>query len=145
MVAADPAASRVCAPCRRHVSEREIGMMAPMADSNALRSRRKRLHAQGDHSLCRRDCSRPKFTLAPLSAEELAGFDPVAEMRALAGRLAEAYSKDPGNAALARELRATLLALPVTVDEEPSPLDLLRARRSERDREYFGMEERNGW
>jgi hypothetical protein len=49
-------------------------------------------------------------------------------MRRLAGRLAAAYAQDPGNAALARELRATLLAFPVAVDGEPSVIDLLRAR-----------------
>ena len=37
--------------------------------------------------------------------------DPVAEMRQLAGLLAQAYRGDPGNALLARELRMTLQAL----------------------------------
>jgi hypothetical protein len=33
------------------------------------------------------------------------------EMRRLAGRLAQAYAADPSNAALARELRETLLVI----------------------------------
>ena len=37
--------------------------------------------------------------------------DPLAELRLLAGRLAEAYRITPDNAMLARELRLTLQAL----------------------------------
>jgi len=106
-------------------------MLAHMADSDAVRSRRKRMHAQGDHSLCRHDGVRPKIVLADADRPDPGDFDPVAAMRALADRLAEAYRQDPGNAALARELRATLLALPPP-PEEPDWLDELRSRRSER-------------
>jgi hypothetical protein len=48
--------------------------------------------------------------------------DPVAELRRLAGQLAQAYRTEPGNALLARELRMTLQALmgaaPDVVDSE---------------------------
>ena len=79
-----------------------------MADSNALRSRRKRGHAAGDHSLCRH---RPQPGVVPPPPDPGDDFDPAAEMRALAGRLAAAYAADTSNTALARELRVTLLAL----------------------------------
>ena len=55
-------------------------------------------------------------------------FDPDAQLRALAGRLVAAHSQDPANAALARELRVTLLALPPG-PEGPDALDLIKARR----------------
>lgn len=85
-----------------------------MADSEAVRSRRKRLHAAGDHSLCRRCAAvlgetRPPqvVRLAPDSPE----FDPQAEMRRLAARLAVEHEAQPSNALLARELRMTLAEL----------------------------------
>jgi hypothetical protein len=53
--------------------------------------------------------------------------DPAAELRALAGRLAAAYAADTSNAAIARELRATLLAIPDGRDEF-DPLTEIRAR-----------------
>src|SRR5215469_16953142 len=79
-----------------------------MADSDAVRSRRKRQHAQGDHSICKHD--RPVIVLPepPGTSPSEGEFDPEAELRRLADLLAEAYRQDPGNAALARELRATL-------------------------------------
>jgi hypothetical protein len=90
-----------------------------MADSGAVRQARHKRHQQGDHSMCRAGCGRR--VLAPVPADVQAAFpvtsaagdvlDPVVEMRALAVRLAGACSQDPSNAALARELRATLLAL----------------------------------
>jgi hypothetical protein len=80
-----------------------------MADSDAVRSRRYRLHRAGNHSLCR-DCGhRPPLEVAqegdPLEV------DPAAGMTRLAAGLAAAYDADPGNALLARELRMTLQAL----------------------------------
>lgn len=54
--------------------------------------------------------------------------DPVAELRALAGRLAAAYDTDRGNTAIARELRLTLSALiglPGAGDESDPLADLL--------------------
>lgn len=80
-----------------------------MADSEAVRSRRKRAHAAGDHSLCREGCAALKLA-APLPAAVPAD-DPQAELQALAGRLAAAHKAEPGNANLARELRMTLQAL----------------------------------
>ena len=81
-----------------------------MADSEAVRSRRKRAHAAGDHSLCRRGCAALKLA-APPADPPAAADDPKAELRQLAARLAEAHRADPGNANLARELRMTLQAL----------------------------------
>jgi hypothetical protein len=88
-----------------------------MADSEALRSRRKRAHAAGDHRLCRR-CAVVRgpggppqpVTLSPEQPPARVN-DPVAELRQLAAQLAEAYRAEPGNALLARELRMTLQAL----------------------------------
>jgi hypothetical protein len=81
-----------------------------MPDSNALRSRRKRAHAAGDHHLCKHWPQPAPVSLAP-PPEPGDGFDPGLELRKLAGRLAAAYAADTGNAALARELRQTLLAI----------------------------------
>jgi hypothetical protein len=84
------------------------------ADSDALRSRRKRAHASGDHSLCRRNCG---VTVTPARIAELSparGDNPVnprASLRSLALRLEAAHEADPANAMVARELRVTLLAL----------------------------------
>ena len=79
-----------------------------MADSDALRSRRKRAHAAGDHSLCKR-CAVRRMPIAPEGRDPPA--DDLGKLRWLAGQLAEAYRADPGNALLARELRMTLQAL----------------------------------
>ena len=51
--------------------------------------------------------------------------DPAEELRRLAGRLVEAYAADPGNAALAREARFTLLAVAVP-DGDPELDELAR-------------------
>jgi hypothetical protein len=104
-----------------------------MADSEAVRSRRKRLHAQGDHSMCspRRECAKPKLAAVVQMPAVGDDFDPVVQMRELAGRLVAAHTQDPANAALARELRVTLLALP-SAPEGPDALDLLKLRRYDR-------------
>ncbi|HSZ41792.1 MAG TPA: hypothetical protein VK817_17695 [Trebonia sp.] len=88
-----------------------------MADSGALRVRRARAHAAGDHSLCRRcaalrgEAVPPRLiSITPAPAPE-AKFDAAAEMRQLAARMAEAHRADPSNAPLARELRMTLAEL----------------------------------
>jgi hypothetical protein len=94
--------------CHRHVSPG--GMLVHMADSDAVRSRRKRLHALGDHSTCKH-FPEPRRPVTVLDAGDGAELDPVLEMRLLACRLVDAYRENPGNAALAREARATLLAL----------------------------------
>jgi hypothetical protein len=101
-----------------------------LADSEAVRSRRKRLHAAGDHSLCRRcpavkgrperggysagDLDVREMPLPPMSmcvAAPVPEFDPAAEMRQLATELHEAYRADTSNGVLARELRMTLREL----------------------------------
>jgi hypothetical protein len=87
-----------------------------MADSGAVRQARYKRHQAGDHSICRHD--RP-LRLAPVVPVEVdPDFDPALEMRKLAGRLAVAYQADPGNAALARELRNTLLAIKASGDDD---------------------------
>lgn len=94
-----------------------------MADSEAVRSRRKRKHAQGDHSMCRHPReSVPPVTVLPGDGE----LDPVTELRRSAARLVAACEADPSNAVLARELRATLAVLPQA--EAADPLDGLRQR-----------------
>jgi hypothetical protein len=94
-----------------------------MADSEAVRSRRKRLHAAGDHSLCRR-CAAVRgehgtvsidngthVDFAPLQPPAAPAFDAKAELRLLAERMAGAHRVDPSNAILGAELRKTLLEL----------------------------------
>src|SRR5579862_5743338 len=88
-----------------------------MADSEAVRSRRKRMHAAGDHSLCRR-CAAvrtgevPSRGLVPVpDGPEGPAFDPAAELRELAARMAAAHREDPSNAILGAELRKTLVEL----------------------------------
>jgi hypothetical protein len=88
----------------------------PMADSGALRQARYKAHRAGDHHLCKhlRDLpARP--TVPDLDPDDL---DPVAEMRALAGRLVQACSEDRGNPSLARELRNTLVVLAGMVPDD---------------------------
>jgi hypothetical protein len=51
--------------------------------------------------------------------------DPAAELRALAGRLAAVHQEDPSRADIARELRATLLAIQVP-DEDTELAELMR-------------------
>jgi len=81
-----------------------------MPDTDAVRSRRKRAHAAGDHSLCRRRCdARGAPPLPP--AGDAARVGPAVSLERLAARLESAHEADPGNAAVARELRATLLVL----------------------------------
>lgn len=85
-----------------------------MADSGAMRQRRSKAHKSGDHSLCGSRCSMagraPVLSIVPAGAPE-AGLDPAAELRELAAELHAAYRADTSNAILARELRATLVAL----------------------------------
>jgi hypothetical protein len=91
-----------------------------MADSEAVRSRRKRAHAAGDHSLCRR-CAAVRGglpTQLPASVPDLPAqlpsgevTDAASELRQLAARMAEAHRADPSNAILGAELRKTLLEL----------------------------------
>jgi hypothetical protein len=89
-----------------------------VADSEAVRSRRKRLHAAGDHSMCRRcaavrgdDVASRVTALPSPPAASAVRLDPVAEMRLLAAELHDAYRADTSNGVLARELRMTLAEL----------------------------------
>jgi hypothetical protein len=77
-----------------------------VADSAAVRARRKRLHATGDHSTCRLGCER---RLRVATVDDVSGlveaveaeFDPADELvRALALRLARVASEGHGMAAV---------------------------------------------
>ena len=85
-----------------------------MADSDALRQRRRKAHVQGDHSLCRR-CAAvktpPVSRFPDLPADRGEVTDAPSELRQLAHRMAEAHRADPSNAILGAELRKTLLEL----------------------------------
>ena len=101
-----------------------------MTDSNALRSRRKRLHATGDHSLCRATCDERRVRdISPVRpvAVPTAGLNPRDELVELAQRLAEAHRVYPDNAMIARELRATLLAIEAGEPAAADPMDELHA------------------
>jgi hypothetical protein len=89
-----------------------------MADDGATRTRRWKLHKQGNHSMCRGSCSiaRGSPTIVPVPSGSGKDLDPDASMRDLAARLEVAHRADPGNGVLARELRSTLLVLMPTVD-----------------------------
>ena len=79
-----------------------------------------RRHKAGDHSLCRR-CTAVRDRLAtglpapvpdlPTQLPSCPAFDPAAELRLLAARMAEAHRADPSNAILGAELRKTLVEL----------------------------------
>jgi hypothetical protein len=77
-----------------------------MADSDALRSRRKRLHAAGDCSLCRHGGR--AAVAVPVAGDAV---HPLVSLRRLAARLEAASEADPANDRVARELRATLATL----------------------------------
>lgn len=90
-----------------------------MADSEAVRSRRKRLHAAGDHSMCRQCAAvrgeRGTVTVtalpSPPPGDPAPRLDARAEMEQLARRLITAHEGDLPNTLLARELRMTLSEL----------------------------------
>jgi hypothetical protein len=116
-----------------------------MADSNAVRSRRKRQHAQGDHSICRHPRDLPARPVAAMSDLDPDDLDPVAEMRALAGRLVQACSEDRGNPSLARELRNTLLALAGMVpDDEDDELAALLSEPVRGTGQDYGSQDYSG-
>ena len=95
-------------------------------DSGAVRQQRYKRHKAGDHSLCRRCDARA--APVPLAAAGDMPVDARASLESLARRLEAAHEADPGNAAVARELRATLLALPDGAAEgDDDPLAELRA------------------
>ena len=57
--------------------------------------------------------------MIPVSASDMPGLDPVAELNALARRLAALFADDPSNLGAARELRNTLLVLPGLPEDDP--------------------------
>jgi hypothetical protein len=83
-----------------------------MADSGATRTRRWKLHKAGNHSECK-GCDVLRGTAAaPVPRDTPEGaVDVQASLEAQARRLEAACERQPGNAALEKELRATLLAL----------------------------------
>jgi hypothetical protein len=100
-----------------------------MADSPALRQRRVRRHKAGDHSICRPGCgdrdrhSPPRLAqVRPLDAPD-ADLNPRESLIALARRLEEAHLAYPANAFIARELRATLLAIEAAEPAAADPMD----------------------
>jgi hypothetical protein len=106
MIIVDPAVMSVRAALRRGVT---LGILA---DSGALRARRARLHKAGDHSLCRRCDGRSAVAVLPAAgAAGDTGVDPGVALGRLAARLEAAHEADPADAAVARVLKDTLLAL----------------------------------
>jgi hypothetical protein len=81
-----------------------------MADSDALRSRRKRLHAAGDHHLCHRCDARSGAVVVP-PAGDGAAVDARVMLEALARRLEAAHEADPADAQVARVLQSCLVVL----------------------------------
>jgi hypothetical protein len=127
MALATPGSPRVYVASPDDVS----GKLDDMADSGAVRTMRYKRHKAGDHSMCRGECAKPRLVVN-VTAADTTDLDPVTEMRNLAVRLAQAYSQDPANAALARELRATLLSIPVEEEYVPDRIDLLNMQRARR-------------
>jgi hypothetical protein len=99
-----------------------------MADDGATRTRRWKLHKAGDHSLCRRCDGRRPMVVVPVASGT--PVDARASLEALAARLEAAHAADPGNAAVARVLKDTLLALGAAAvgdSGDDDPLAELRA------------------
>ena len=95
-----------------------------MADSNAVRSQRKRLHAAGDHGMCRPErCREAGRRLEPVVPA--GSIDPVAELEHLARRLIAVTVADPVNTQAARALAEVLRALP-PAQGEPDPVERLQ-------------------
>ena len=99
-----------------------------MADNDSVRSRRKRLHAQGDHSTCK-SCAavRGGRSLELVAAEPGSVVDPVAELNASAARLAGVCRADPANVHAAHELRLTVDTLAKIGPAMADPMDELLA------------------
>jgi hypothetical protein len=96
-----------------------------MADSGALRQQRYKHHRQGDHHLCKHEQIGNAIADFGPPGDPGDDLDPAAELRALAGRLAAVHQEDPSRADIARELRATLLAIQVP-DEDTELAELMR-------------------
>lgn len=105
-----------------------------MADDGATRTRRWKAHKQGDHHLCGPRCaarSVPAAVFVPGDAGD-GPVDALASLQRQARRLEAACEADPGNAALERVLKETLLALrgPERADDDGELGALLAAIRS---------------
>ena len=72
-----------------------------MADSDALRQRRRRAHLLGDHSMCRRCPAVRGERLTVAEVEPGSVIDPLAALNASAARLIALYEADPANVAAA--------------------------------------------
>ncbi len=92
-----------------------------MADGDALRQRRRRMHAAGDHGLCKRCAA---VTGRPGRRRPVS--DPVAVLRQLAADALADYAVNRGNAMLIREARMTLVALIEAADAKPQDNELER-------------------
>jgi hypothetical protein len=82
-----------------------------MADSDAVRAQRYRMHKAGNHGLCRPGCGQRAPKPAEMTGVAGAQVDPGAGLIELAATLRAAHLADPGNALLAREYRLTLQAI----------------------------------
>jgi hypothetical protein len=99
-----------------------------MADDGATRTRRWKAHKRGDHHLCGPRCDAVGAVVAVSAPGDMAEgpVDAQAALEQQARRLEAACEANPGNAALERELRATLLALRgpgKTADDELAEFD----------------------
>jgi hypothetical protein len=124
-----------------------------MADSASLRGRRWRAHRAGDHSLCGERCLNERVRAAERSDDEVElrqapgvaaaveafirethypASDPRCLSLAVAARLAKAIDRDPGNAAVARELSNIIRAIAVDPAAPADAIDELRAKRAAR-------------
>jgi hypothetical protein len=98
---------------------------------------RARRHRQGDHSMCKRNCQVSKAPVRLAAVGEVPLDYPVdvqVSLRALARRLEAAHEADPGNSALAKELRQTLLVLGRPGDAAGRGPDVVDRLRAELDR-----------
>jgi hypothetical protein len=112
-----------------------------MADSDQIRQQRRRLHASGDHALCRPDrCPDAPGDDGHEIEEALLGLaatldfdvgDPRAVLVKVAHRLAQGLDRQP-TGALAGELRACLAQLAEDPNAPADRVDELRARRAVR-------------
>jgi hypothetical protein len=119
-----------------------------MADSNAERSRRKRLHAAGDHSECTARCPAGRMRLAPVPPPALPAAGSIADavldftaackfapedartpIAHLAVRLARQCDADPENMRAAAELGRLLAWLSEHPASPPDAIDEIQARR----------------
>jgi len=95
-----------------------------VADSQAVRSRRHKLHRLEDHSLCKHGpAPSPAVITVDLDQPELS---PRERLDTLARRLEAVHRASPENALVARELRLTLEVL---AKLDPVPVDAMGGLR----------------